>query len=108
MRLLAAPVSTEDGWEPNSVVPWTVDLDLSSVAVDIFDMEAAGMSALIDDPATLVQLREFAAEHADELEQFSDFYVEVEPGVIYELYLRDAVPFEGADGLIARFWGEAP
>jgi hypothetical protein len=108
MRLLAARVP--EGDEPDSmfVVPWTVDLDLASVAVDHIEMEEPGMSALIDDPATLASLREFGDQHADALEQFSDFYVEVEPGVIYELYVRDAVPFEGEDGLIARFWHADP
>jgi hypothetical protein len=104
MRLLAARIP--DDLNPNDVVPWTVDLDLASVAVDWLDMEAVGMSVRIEDPDTLAQLREFRDEHVDGLEQFGDFYVEVEPGVVYELYLRDAVPFEGDDGLIARYWGE--
>jgi hypothetical protein len=109
MRLLAARVPDGDSPDPMFVVPWTVDFDLESVAVDFVEMgEEVGMSALVDDPTTLAQLREFGDEHADALEQFSDFYVEVEPGVIYELYLRDAVPFEGGDGLIARFWHSDP
>jgi hypothetical protein len=109
MRVLAARLPDGDPIpEPMFVVPWTVDLDLTSVAVDYLDMENVGMSALIDDPATLAELREFSDEHVDALEQFSDFYVEVEPGVIYELYLRDTVPFEAEDGLIARFWSEDP
>jgi hypothetical protein len=109
MRLLAARVPDGDPVpDPMFVVPWTVDLDLASVAVDMIDMEYAGMSALVDDPTTLAQLHAFSDEHADALEQFSDFYVEVEPGVVYELYLRDAVPFEGEDGLIPRFWTADP
>lgn len=72
------------------------------------DMAYAGMSALVDDPTTLAQLHAFSDEHADALEQFADSYVEVEPGVIYELYVRDAVPYEGEDGLIPRFWAADP
>lgn len=108
MRLLAAQVPDGDSPDSMFVVPWTVDLDLATVAVEMQDMEEVGMSALIDDPLTLAQLYEFRDEHVDALEQFTDFYVEVEPGVIYELYLRDAVPFEGADGLIPRFWHADP
>ncbi len=108
MRLLATRASETQPPDPMFVVPWTVDLDLESVAVDTLDMEEVGMSVLVDDPTTLAQLREFADQHADALEQFTDFHVEVEPGVIYELYVRDAVPFEGEDGLIPRFWHADP
>jgi hypothetical protein len=103
MRLLAARIPEGDSPDEMFIVPWTVELDLASVAVDWLDMEEIGMSASIDDPVVLAQLREFRDEHAERLEQFTDFYVEVEPGVIYELYVRDSVPFEGEDGLIARY-----
>jgi hypothetical protein len=93
---------------PNTIVPWTLDLDLASVAVDTEAMYCAGQSVLIDDPATAAALRAFRAEHADGLEQFSDFFVEVEPGVYYELYLRDALPFEREDGLIPQYNGTTP
>jgi hypothetical protein len=109
MRLLAARVPEGDEPDAKFVVPWTVDLDLASVAVDFVEMgEEVGMSVLVDDPATLTQLRQFSDEHADALEQFTDFHVEVEPGVIYELYVRDAVPLEGEDGLIPRLWHADP
>jgi hypothetical protein len=107
MRLLAMRVLEGDP-VPMHVVPWTVDIDLGAVAVDYFATQEVGMSVLVDDPATLAQLHEFADEHADDLEQFGDFHVEVESGVIYELFVRDAVPFEGENGLIPRFWGEDP
>lgn len=103
MRLLAARIPEDHSPDEMFIVPWTVDLALASVAVEWLEMEEMGKSVLVDDPVVLAQLREFRDEHIDRLEHFTDFYVEVEPGVIYELYVRDAVPFEGEDGLIARY-----
>lgn len=106
MRVLTAKIPEGDMPDEMFVVPWTVDLDLASVAVDFVDMGEPGMSVRIADQATLEQLRAFRDQHADALEQFTDFFVEVEPGVVYELYVRDSVPFEGNDGLLARYWGD--
>jgi hypothetical protein len=106
MRVLA--VATPEGENTTDPVPWTVDLDLAPLAVTYEESVCRGMSKLVDDPATAAALREFRAEHAEALQEFTDFYVEVEPGVVYELYLRDALPFENEYGLIPQYNGTTP
>jgi hypothetical protein len=106
MRVLA--VLTPEGENTTDPVPWTVDLDLAPLAVGYEESFCRGMSKLVDDPASAAALREFRAEHADALQEFADFYVEVEPGVVYELYLRDALPFEDEYGLISQYNGTTP
>lgn len=106
MRVLAVAIPAGENTVPP--VPWTVDLDLAPLAVDYEQSFCRGMSKLVDDPTTVAALREFRAQHADALEDFTDFYVEVEPGVMYELYLRDALPFEDEHGLIPQYNGTTP
>jgi len=106
MRVLA--VATPEGENTTDPVPWTVDLDLEELAVTYEQSFCRGMSKRVDDPTTVAALREFRAEHADGLQDFVDFYVEVEPGVMYELYLRDSLPFEDEFGLIPQYNGTTP
>jgi hypothetical protein len=102
MRVIAARRLDGDPI-PQNPVPWTVDLDLSSLAIPFDDMICPGKSVLVDDPATVAALRQFRLEHAEGLQEFGDFWVEVEPGVYFEIYMRDALPFEREDGLIEQY-----
>jgi hypothetical protein len=101
MRVLANLL--EPGFQPGQdveIVPWTVDLDLATVAVSYEELVEAGMSTLIDDPALTVALREFRAQHAKLAAQFFGLVVETQSGELYELFLRDALPLENDQGLI--------
>lgn len=101
IRVLA--VATPEGENTVAPVPWTVDLDLALLTVDYEQSFCKGASKPIDDPAIAAALREFRAEHAKALQDFVDFYVETESGEVYELYLRDGLPFEDEHGLIPQY-----
>jgi hypothetical protein len=85
----------------DEVFEWTVDLDLATVAVSYEQLMMSGVGTLIDDPTTTVALREFRAQHAEAVSRFdNNLIVETPSGELYNLYMRDAVPFEDEQGLI--------
>lgn len=100
MRVLATPALPEQA--SATAIAWTVALDLAAVAVPEDDFVHQGMSTLIDDPTTAAALRAFRLEHGDAMADFFEFYVETPGGDFYEVYVRDALPFEDAAGLIPR------
>jgi hypothetical protein len=106
MRVLAVAIA--EGENMTDPVPWTVELELASLAVGYEQSFCRGQSKLVDDPATVAALREFRAEYAQALQDFSDFYVETASGEMYELYLRDSLPFEDEFGLIPQYNGTTP
>jgi hypothetical protein len=87
---------------PNTfeIVPWTIALDLSTIAVDPEQLGERGVAARVDDPELAVALRAFRLEHAKPLSQYGDFFVE-DDGHYFQLFLRDSIPFEDEQGLVA-------
>jgi len=87
----------------DEVFEWTIDLDLATVAVSYEQLMMSGVSTLIDDPELASALREFRAAHPEPVSRFdNNLIVETPSGAYYNVFMRDAVPFENEQGLIAK------
>jgi hypothetical protein len=102
MRIVAmdlGPDYSPGGFD--EVFEWTIELDLATVAVSYEQLMMSGVSTLIDDPAIAAALREFRAAHPEAVSRFdNNLIVETQSGQYYNVYMRDALPFEDELGLI--------
>ena len=89
------------GGAPTDDVPvWDLGLDLSEVDTTPIELSMQGTSTLVDDPEIAAALRQFRAQNPEATAYYEPIVVN-DSGGAYEVFVRDALPLENEQGLIA-------
>ena len=103
--LVGAPMRIQarflGGLPVDSVPVWEGGVDLSAVDTSPDDLLVPGTSVLVEDSELTSQLRAFRAQHPEDSANFAPIVVNDQGGA-YEVFVRDAIPLEDAQGLIPK------